>query len=1551
MTDAPNPAAVPPPAPRRRLRRMALAVAGALAGLGAGGAWLVGSESGLQATLALARGLSGGALLAEGARGRLWDELSIARLAIDTGPAGPRIVVTDAGLRWNPAALVHGRLDIARLAAAQVEVATRPSDEPLTPPTDLRLPLAAHIGELRIEQLVLRSLEAPANATNATSPKTPAPPATSATADPVADAEPGAPGPETLRLSALAARLDSDGRHHRLIGLAATWEMVRLSGEATLDGGALDSPDALRLQARATGSADGRAFQVDAQAVGPLAALNVTARAQASPAGEGQSAGATPPAPTTANNPQSAQAAPPSTTAGRTTRPGKGSAPPPLHGTLTATLAPFAPWPVPAAQAQVSGLDPAAWAAAAPQASLDLDLRIHQEHGAPRATLTARNARPGPLDQGRLPLAGLTLEVRPAASAPAQPVPGDAPGQTERPSAPPSTPTRHTQPGAAPALPPLQLALMATLAADGRNAAGRLQGQGSLRDGRLAATLALAGVDAHALHRQVQPSAIDGTLTLSADTTRQRLQAALENRIAPRMRLAADLTREGPRLTLHQARLSEAGPGGTSATGAILEASGHLALGNTTAFQLDGTARNLDLARFIKAPPTRLSATLKASGQLGSGPGLPRLDLAYRLTDSRINGQPASGDGRLAIAGQRLADADLRLAVGDNTLQATGRFGAPADRLRFTLAAPRLDPVAGAFGLSGSLDAQGELAGTLADPGGRIALATPRLGLPGGLTVSGLDARLALGSGADGEASARVLLKRLGQGGGRDPAAGALVRDADLQVAGSKRRQDWTFHSTLPGDQGLARTLALSLSGGLVAPDKQAPAGPRWIGRLTALDLGGDLPVRLSAPASLDLAPTRIAIADARFQGGAPSAASNARNPTTAGSAAGVPWRLLLNRLEWQAAAPTQGRAAPALRLSSSGELHDLPARLLLPTAARASTLTLGGRWSLDLGESANGQLELGREQGDLLLGEGGGTPQPLGLSALALRGRLDQGRLSLALDGRGARLGNLTGQLTAQLLRAAPVTNNPGTSDAPPTLLGWTLARQAPLAGEARLDVPDLAWLGPLAYPGLATGGTLAARVQLAGNAAAPQLNGEARGEKLAVRLADLGLNLGNGTLDTRLADGHLRLARLHFDSLPGETPRDVRLKELFDTRPGAVDVSGDLDLKAGTSSLDWSLERFTPLQRRNRWLMASGRGQVRIAEQKLEVGGEIKADGAFLGLPDLGAPSLPDDVVIKGQAAPPEARLRITRLDLGLNLGPRFFFKGAGLESRLAGELRLTTRDDGTLRANGTIRTADGIFDAYGTRLAIERGIVSFQGPPARPSLNIRALRRGLPVEAGVDVTGTVDRPVVKLVSVPEVPEAEKLSWMVLGKGPGEAGGADPSLLLSAASALFGSEDSTTKRLQETFGIDEISFRSGALDGSGGPTATSRVAGGQGFSGGAASASGNQVLTVGKRISANATLAYEQSVSTVAAQAGSVIRLTVDLTRRLSVVARAGTDNALDLLYTFSFGRSSKAQARQDARAAREAGADQDNLSTPANPGNGRGASTKPASTPSAP
>ena len=223
----------------------------------------------------------------------------------------------------------------------------------------------------------------------------------------------------------------------------------------------------------------------------------------------------------------------------------------------------------------------------------------------------------------------------------------------------------------------------------------------------------------------------------------------------------------------------------------------------------------------------------------------------------------------------------------------------------------------------------------------------------------------------------------------------------------------------------------------------------------------------------------------------------------------------------------------------------------------------------------------------------------------------------------------------------------------------------------------------------------------------------------------------------------------------------------------------------------------------------------------------------------------------------------------------------------------------DAGLPRASGSIRTVDGRFDAYGQKLGIQRGIINFQGAIDNPGLNILAVRENLPVEAGVEVTGTAQRPSIRLVSTPEVPDTEKLSWLVLGHAPEQQGAADSGVLLAAARTILGGQDGgVLRQLQRGLGIDEFGVSTGEIGGYGNQP-TSRVASSSGFSGNQ-TVSG-QIVSVGKRLSSNALLSYEQSLNT----SDSIVKLTVNLGRRFSVVGRAGSESALDFFWHYRFGK----------------------------------------------
>ncbi|MDR2113268.1 MAG: translocation/assembly module TamB domain-containing protein, partial [Candidatus Accumulibacter sp.] len=517
------------------------------------------------------------------------------------------------------------------------------------------------------------------------------------------------------------------------------------------------------------------------------------------------------------------------------------------------------------------------------------------------------------------------------------------------------------------------------------------------------------------------------------------------------------------------------------------------------------------------------------------------------------------------------------------------------------------------------------------------------------------------------------------------------------------------------------------------------------------------------------------------------------------------------------------------------------------------------------------------------------------------LRANADADRLQAEATVIGAPSGRIEGQLEAGM-------RGP-----------WQIAEDAPWRGRLNLDVGDLAWLGGLLGEGWQSGGKLAGALTVGGRPARPELSGRLGGSELALRLPEQGLRLTDGQLAAEFDGGILRVTRLGFASALDEPPRALRqalgdAAQRFAT-PGRVDVSGELDLGDGATEenayLDIRLDRFGVSQSSDQWIAVSGGGRVSWRGESLSARGELGVDAGYWQLAPAGMPRLSDDVLVKRPEAPANVGARPNLdLDLKVALGHRFLFRGAGLQTWLAGDVRLTARGRDLPRASGTIRLRDGRFDAYGQQLDIERGFLTFQDLLNDPALDVRAVRKGLAVEAGVQIGGSARRPVVRLISDPDLPDTDKLAWLLLGHGPESMGAGDAALLVSAAGELLGNDSGgIVQQLKNTFGIDELGIRQGGIGGAAARGPASRIAATRG--GDTAGTANGHVLSVGKRLSADATLAYEQSLT----QAESVVKLTVKLTRNIAVIGRAGSDNALDILYTLTFGQPPRRDSGADS------------------------------------
>ena len=81
---------------------------------------------------------------------------------------------------------------------------------------------------------------------------------------------------------------------------------------------------------------------------------------------------------------------------------------------------------------------------------------------------------------------------------------------------------------------------------------------------------------------------------------------------------------------------------------------------------------------------------------------------------------------------------------------------------------------------------------------------------------------------------------------------------------------------------------------------------------------------------------------------------------------------------------------------------------------------------------------------------------------------------------------------------------------------------------------------------------------------------------------------------------------------------------------------------------------------------------------------------------------------------------------INLAADLGDDFHLRGLGIDAYLAGSARVRMVGNGDPRVNGTIRVASGQYAAYGQKLTIDRGVLTFNGRYDNPSLDVLAVRK---------------------------------------------------------------------------------------------------------------------------------------------------------------------------------------------------------------------------------
>jgi translocation and assembly module TamB len=1089
-----------------------------------------------------------------------------------------------------------------------------------------------------------------------------------------------------------------------------------------------------------------------------------------------------------------------------------------LSGTARIAATPFAPIPFQQLELNAAHINPKLFSSGAPQA--DLSLQAALKLVAPVTPVTAAgSASAAVVDLSTLAVSGPIWIVNAMAG---------ALDQDRLPLVSASAELRlDTQ---LQQLSGLQLRLLKNASISGQ---GEYRSDGKNKDNG-SFDFDVIGLDLQALHGKLKPSQLRGPVSIKLTPESQQISLNL-----------TDATYQAKLETVIDAKQIVVKTAQLAAGAARLDFSGSLSRDAGMAYAVKGSLRDFNPFLWINsAAPVKSAAkgtkSAKAPAQAStaninldadaSGNLTPELKmkLKFAIHDSRYDQLPMTGNGLLNLAGTRLLPSDLALSVAGNEVHAKGSFGAAGDRLNLKIDAPHLQGLG--FGVSGAVHMEGQLSGTLQKPNVQATYRAEKL-------VYGEHRVDSLAGQADVQAD---LNAKLNSSNNRLAVSvdGRGLHSADMALDKFKLDLSGTYaaHTLKLDSSGTLHGKPVHLTMAAQGQLNQSKAGYGWQGQISELQNQGTPRISLTTPLSISadagrllLGATRLSVADAQID---------------------------LKNFSYDNGKIRSAGAINALNVATVlGLVHEFGG----PELPVKTDLVLDSSWDFSLAENLGGYLQIARRSGDLRVNPGRGDVS-LGLSELKLRADLQAGQIKLDSQLAASRIGTLNAQLQLALQHS-------GSS--------WTVSDSSALSGQAKLQVPHLKSIGALIGPQVALDGSIAMDLNLAGQLGKPVLSGKVSGDQLAVTLFDQGIKLKDGTARLNLANNVVDLQQLEFHG--GD---------------GTIRATGRLQLGHDNPDLSASVvaDRLQLFASPDRQLMLSGQAKIANLKEQLHVDGKFTVDKALFDLPKSSAPVLGDDVVIvrkelKARATPLTEQEKLAKaaqkpaggatpvINVEVDFGNDFRFRGSGADILLRGAMQVRSEPYQPLRATGTIRVASGSYEVFGRKLAIERGLINFQGPIDNPNINILAMKRNQEVEAGAEITGNPSNLRVKLVSEPNVSDEEKLSWLMFGHGS-DSSALGQRQAASQALALLGGIGG--KKIAQGIGFDEFSI--GSSD---------------------SGIQNEQVVSLGKVITEKINLGYEQGLTTAA----SVLKLTWQFSRRWSMVMRGGTINGLEVLYNLRF------------------------------------------------
>ncbi|MEL0587192.1 MAG: translocation/assembly module TamB domain-containing protein [Candidatus Thiodiazotropha sp. (ex. Lucinoma kazani)] len=823
-----------------------------------------------------------------------------------------------------------------------------------------------------------------------------------------------------------------------------------------------------------------------------------------------------------------------------------------------------------------------------------------------------------------------------------------------------------------------------------------------------------------------------------------------------------------------------------------IEGKGEAAWSPSPRWRMDLSGKGVNPELLHRDFPGDLAFNLSTYGEVKQGEPVAELRLE-QLTGS-LRDYPLDAKGVLELNNGQLNVNQLELVTGENRIQVNGNLGDHL-ALDWSVDAPELASLWP--GLSGLLQADGKLAGTIEQPKVEAIVKAGELAFQD-YRIEQLNGEIALD--LNGGQPLRLSLISKGLNG-----MGRQWTSLNIDIDGTLPQHQLTLD--LVGEQ--VPQLSLAGVSGLGENDL-------WHGQLQRLELKtpevGDW--LLESAVGYKIGPSDQSVEPLCLTSGTAKVCSSFKGGPEDG---------------W----------------TSNLQASDLSLTLLQQWLPIETKITGKAGLEADLSADASGQIvgeaELQIPQGGLNFELGGGHEQvdfSGGVVKAVIARDGAQASLNLPLQG----LGGLETKL-----------------DLPGMNLAKLDANKQPLKGWIKGGIDNLALLAAISPQLQNSRGKLSANFNLGGSLAAPRVSGDAKIEQGAVDIPVLGIEL---------REFNLRI----------EAPDLETLSLVGSVRSG----KGKLSLQ-GTTQLDASKGFPSQFKIEGRdWVAVNvPEAEVHLSPdlafihniQRSELKGKIHLPYARIRpreIPESAVSGSADLVVVSAEDSEDVQPDTPLHAQIRLSLGDRVSFDGFGLRGNFTGGIVVIDEPGRPVIGRGRLGISDGIYQAYGQDLKIERGFALFADSPVdNPGLDVRAVREIEDVIAGMRVTGTMKKPKLKLFSTPSMSETDVLSYLITGRPAGESSGKTVGML--AALQASGASNAASE-IGRQLGLEELRVDTG-------------------------NSMEEASLVAGTYLSPRLYVQYVNELAT----SETKIRMRYDLTDRWQLEAETGRTQSGDFFYTF--------------------------------------------------